>query len=693
MNLLGALQVTESKLKFAEGSEKLSYRPDIDGLRAVAITSVILFHFGLGAPGGYVGVDIFFVISGYLITKSLLLSSSAGVSGLARFAARRARRLLPVLILVCCVTVGMALMLLMPDELVAFGKSLRASLLFYSNQHFYAQAGYFDAPSLTKPLLHTWSLGVEGQFYLTFSMVIMLLRRNLLGPHQAVGATIVAVLLTLSLVYSIFLVGSDPGQAYYSLSSRAWEFLAGAMLATNVLPRPQRPTIVLGMQLTGLAMIVGAVFFYSSGTPFPGWSALLPVSGACLLIYSHSIGAAAPISRLLAAPPFVWIGKMSYSIYLWHWPLLVLMPFALGRNGGLLHTVVMILLTVGLATISYYYVERPINRWSFSPPAQRFLGTGLIIVFFVLLISAISFERSDGWPTRLPQQALSYAAAKHDIAPKADSCHTVALERVLSGDVCILGAASVTPEFMIWGDSHAHAMYGAFDRLARERGLGGRHASYAACPPVLNARIAGKSFDNCVRFNNAMLDNINASGVRHVFLLARWAVYVHGFTPNGVEHGTEPLLADDSGSTPEQLFERGLEHTLQRLAAPGRTIYLVGQIPEAQYDLPFALARSTLPLGLDADALRPRRSDIEARQVFVNQKMGLLASRYGAKVVNTLDQMCDAQACSIVNSGRSLYRDGDHLSNFGAQYFSKALGHIFDEIKREKSLSVVGETR
>ncbi len=674
-----------------ESGEKPPYRRDIEGLRAIAILCVVLFHFDLGLTGGYVGVDIFFVISGYLITQGLLLPRHLGVRGILVFWARRLRRLVPALVVVSVVTLVVALLLLMPDELVAFGKSLQASDLFYSNYLYYSEAGYFDAPSLTKPFLHTWSLSVEAQFYVAFPLMVILLRSQLMARHKGAIA-ILCALFTLSFAASIAWVRTNPSLAFYALPARAWELLAGSLLAFGVLRAINNSPANQLLQAVGMVLVAWSAWFYSANTPFPGGAALVPVLGAFLLIYSgQSSPPTAPVSCLLKSKPLVWIGKRAYSLYLWHWPLIVLLPNAFGREPSPGRTVIGVVLAIGLSDFTYRLVERPFNRWQGSHRVKLLMILSVGFLWLASILGSVLLQSWRGLPSRLSKEALVLAAGARDVAPAADRCHTVEPTRIQNADLCKLGAPDVRPaRFVVWGDSHAHAMYGAFDRLAIEYGVSGEHASYAACPPLLGVGVATHTSDACQRFNAAMLDYINKHEFRYVFLIARWSVYSSGHTPNGMETGPEPLLVEAVGAprggvsatSSQLLFARGMEQTVSRLAAPGRTIYVVEQVPEAIYPLPSSLARATLLFGMGPSGLQPRRQSTEARQNFVTQTLDIMKDRYRIEIVRTHDFLCDAKTCRVVDAGHSLYRDADHLSAYGANVVASILAPVFDEISR-----------
>lgn len=660
-----------------------AYRDDIDGLRAIAIIAVVLYHFGLGAPGGYVGVDVFFVISGYLITQTLRAHPPRDMTDLYRFWLRRVRRLLPALLTVTAVTLALSVFLLMPIELKAVGGSAVRALLFTSNHLFLDQAGYFDAPSLNKPLLHTWSLAVEAHFYLVYAALLSLLLRWIPGGIRALATTI-TLMMVASFCLAIAQVRVAPEAAFYALPSRLWEFLAGALLALGVVPTVRHGAARLILQASGLALILWATLNFNHNTRFPGESALLPVLGAALLIHTRGVGRAPAVSALLETTLMRAIGKTSYSLYLWHWPLLVLATFAMGQLGGVRILLLCVVVCV-MSALSYRYVEQPYNHWSSPRTRKPLLLKMLLVGLGTTLLTAAALVRTDGWPARLSAEGLQYATAAKDVAPRVKDCHTISPERIAANALCALGpepvpGATSDPTFVVWGDSHAHALYGAFNMLALSHGVSGRHASRAACPPLLGVRVATHTSDECVRFNQAMVAYINRHDVKRIFLVARWPIYTNGHTPGGIESGAEPLLQAANPlerSTMSEIFSHALERTLAAIERPGRTIYLVSSVPEATHHIPFSLARSTLLLGPEPSALQPRRRDVEARQQLDMLVFARAAEQPGIQVVRLHEAMCGTTYCQIASQGRSLYRDADHLSAFGAGLVLPAFQPIF----------------
>lgn len=664
---------------------KPEYRPDIDGLRAVAILSVILYHAGIGLDGGYVGVDVFFVISGYLITQVLLTGNNYYLSvrgGLFSFWVRRIRRIVPALIFVLLVVSLVSVFLLMPDELQAYGESLLASSGFYSNVLFYSQAGYFDAPSLSKPLLHTWSLGIEGQFYLLFPLFL------LLAPHRPKprGWGIFALFVA-SLAGSIYGVYLNPSFTFYMLPTRAWELLFGSILALGFLRPIKEKPVNLFVQVVGFASIGWAIFFFSTNTRFPGASAILPAFGTFAVIYTRSDDKwASPVSYLLERPLLIHLGKISYSLYLWHWPILVLISYVYGRKPYQTEALEGLIIAIVLAVFTYRLVEIPYIRWHHSEKTKRLLLGGLVTAFLALLALGTLFKQSHGLPFRLSSAALAYAAGAKDVAPDAEHCHTLKPERVQNKQLCPLGIdTGKSPVFVVWGDSHAHALYGLFGNLARQHGVYGVHGSYSACPPLLGIEVATHINDECRRFNEAMLDYINRSNINTIFLVAYWSVYPQGLTPHGMDIGEQPFLVEQLGgrSSVKQskwLFEKSLEQTVQKLTKAGRTIYILEQFPESTANIPLGLARATLFPFPHINYLRPSMRDVDARQSFVDGVFKRISEKYPITLIRTHDFFCWDGYCQIESNGRSLYRDSNHLSNFGANYAASILKPIFEKI-------------
>lgn len=390
----------------------VKYRPDIDGLRAVAVAAVVLFHAGYPwASGGFVGVDVFFVISGFLITRLIKdeVSATGGLS-FSRFYTRRARRLFPALFFTLAVSFGVALMLLSPHDLERFGGALLHSITSLSNVYFWTEAGYFDAEATAKPLLHTWSLSVEEQFYLVWPVTLFLLtkgRRKFLAPAAIIAAGVVSLYLN---QWMLARPVPETGAAWYQDARstiyflapfRVFEFSIGAILAWADLRKPRSSWLREAFPLAGLALIGYAVVTFDETTVFPSFAALIPCVGSALVIYSHNPRFT---GRLLANKPMVGIGLISYSLYLAHWPLIVFWKYYTFRDLTAFERVLLPLLSIVLGALMYRFVERPFRSSETNTLSGSAFGLVCALLALVLVVPAANAWAKKGWGWRLPEE-------------------------------------------------------------------------------------------------------------------------------------------------------------------------------------------------------------------------------------------------------------------------------------------------
>ena len=333
------------------------YRPDIDGLRALAILPVLLFHADLGCTGGFVGVDVFFVISGFLITSLILKEINSDAFSLIRFWERRIRRIIPALIVVIAVTLLAGWFLYLPEDFCSVGKSVMAQVTLMSNVYFWRLTGYFAAGVDTKPLLHTWSLAVEEQFYVFFPLLLIFLARM---KRFSFAKTIFWLGIG-SFVLSVIGSYTKPAATFYLLPTRAWELMIGAFLAAIPEKQVSNPWLNETVGLTGLGLILFSILYYSQDTRFPGLAAIPPCFGAAMIIVSGS-GKSTLIGRVLTLRPSVFIGLISYPLYLWHWPLLVFSKYLAIKPQSTEIRVVLLMVSAALATLSWKYIETPFRK-------------------------------------------------------------------------------------------------------------------------------------------------------------------------------------------------------------------------------------------------------------------------------------------------------------------------------------------
>ncbi|HEX3776018.1 MAG TPA: acyltransferase [Polyangiaceae bacterium] len=387
---------------------KLSYRPEIDGLRAIAVGVVLLYHLGLGVPGGYVGVDVFFVISGFLITTLVVADIAAGEFGLAQFWERRVRRIAPALLLVLTLTTVVSWFMLVPADFDAFGRSLTYESLLLSNVFFWKTTNYFGS-SDTQPLLHTWSLAVEEQFYLLFPVLLMALTR--LGRARL--RVWLGLIACASFAWSLRATVRHPVDAFYLLPARAWELLVGAVLAMSG-PVRARAWIREILGWLGATLILAASLHYDSETRFPGAAALPPCLGAALIIWSN-FPAQTSLGKVLSLRPFVLLGLCSYALYLWHWPVLIFAkywsPVALSKTEGIALAALSLVLALG----TWRFVETPFRRRRVLARRPLLLGSATLALLVFFSVGRV-IHRQDGLPARFRPDALAYIDASNDKA-------------------------------------------------------------------------------------------------------------------------------------------------------------------------------------------------------------------------------------------------------------------------------------
>ena len=495
----------------------LSYRPDVDGLRAVAIAAVVAFHAFPGAVrGGFTGVDVFFVISGYLISHIIWRRLDEGSFTLAWFYGRRALRLFPALALVLAATLVTGRWLLLPDAYETLGKDVAAAAAFVSNFVLWHDAGYFTENAALRPLTHLWSLAVEEQFYLFFPLLLLLTRRS----WRLTGG-VLALLLAGSFAWNVHTAGTDAAQAFYLLPSRFWELLLGGVLAYVQLSGAarRRPRLANGASLAGLALLPVAFLGPTSSSFFPGWWALAPTIAAVLLI---AAGPSAVVNRrFLAFAPVVLLGKISYPLYLWHFPLLVFARIQWGPSLSVPMTLVVVAVSTLLAYATYRLIELPVR----SLVANR--GWRPVVVAAPLAAAGcagIAVFLAGGLPGRLPIeiQRLTSVPFDHHTAYRESRCFLQPWQglRAFKPDCVDPGQGKL---LLLWGDSHAAHLYPGLRTAARERGFRIAQLTASACPPLLDYRSTDRP--KCHAINAGVLAKAHELRPDSVVLSARWEEY------------------------------------------------------------------------------------------------------------------------------------------------------------------------
>jgi peptidoglycan/LPS O-acetylase OafA/YrhL len=660
--------------------KKLDYRPDVDGLRALAVLAVLFYHARLKAfSGGFIGVDVFFVISGYLITTKILNGIQANSFSLVSFYEMRIRRIVPALFSVVLFTLIVGGWLYSAVDYEELGKSAIATTFSLANYLFWSQAGYFERPSVLKPLLHTWSLSIEEQFYLFLPILLVVISRYLKSKFSSA----LLILAGISFIASVYVLYQDASAAFYFAHLRAWEFLIGGLLLHNTTRLKTWHKEVLSFM--GLAMILVAVFSYSAETSFPGQMALLPVSGAALIIYCGKQYQPF-VSKILNLKPLVFIGKISYSLYLWHWPLIVFLRYYLIREATAFDILLWFIVTFILSYFSWKFIETPFRVRTNLVRPKIFIFAASFLILNVIFSSAVYFYQ--GFPSRFEndRQALSpvsdwdYEANQwiKCFAREENNYHFPRID-----DTCLLGDGKREPSFFLWGDSHADAMSASLNASALRTGVTGRVIGGSGCPPLLQINFSvGPTMEYCFRQNERIVNYIEQHPeYKTIVLSSRWALYTNG-TRYKTEEGSVPTLSDIEAGSNEPpsnayLFEVGLERTVEKLVSLNREVVIVYPVPEIGYDVPssYSIAMRT---GRDInDIIAPTLVEFLDRNAIVLNVFEEIKSRHKDLVIlEPSTVLCSNDKCKVIENHTPLYRDDDHLSTFGAIYVSS----IFDPV-------------
>ncbi len=654
-----------------DGTPHLGYRPDIEGLRGIAVLLVLLCHAGLpGVRGGFVGVDVFFVISGFLISRIILIDVLAGQFSFARFYRRRIKRLLPAFSLVSLAVAGAGLALSLPDHLIDIGQSLVASGVFATNVLFWHETGYFASAAELKPLLHSWSLGVEEQFYLVYPMLLI---AGLRLSRRFGGAAITLAMLLASLAVSIAWTTGNTQAAFFLLPARAWELMVGACLALAAQPDLGR-LVRESVSVAGIAMIGVAAMFFTDATPFPGVAATLPVGGAALLILSGGDTVAGRAA--LRNPPILFLGRISYSLYLWHWPLLAFARYRAIDGIDMTTAMLLLALAVGLAWLTWRFVEQPMRREDRLTGRQPFVFAAVSSI--VLIAIGGGLIASKGLPQRYDGVTADLIATAADKDRRRD-CIGIPTRIIPVASPCLYGAARTAPTVALWGDSHAHALISSMGRVEGKWGRAVAFFGYADCPPVIGIEKVGDS--GCGAYGRAVLERLLSDrSIRDVVIVARHAAYLKGGTadwgPAEARH-VERLAPGRAGQSLAATYEHGLGREVALLRGAGKMVVLVLPIPEVAYDVPRVAALLHLA-GRDIDGFSRPYAMYESRQADVRTFMTGIAARTGARIVDPAHWLCDGRRCRVSEDGRLLYYDDDHLSVLGATRLANDISAVVD---------------
>lgn len=626
----------------------VNYRPDIDGLRAVAVLAVLLHHLSYSLlPGGYVGVDIFFVISGFLITNIINREITEGRFTFKRFYQRRARRIFPALFVVIAVTMLVSYYLLLPSDYAAMLRAVLGTIFFSSNVVFYRELifGYFAGTGAKlNPLLHTWSLGVEEQFYLIFPILLLICDRYV--SRYVFWILFACALFTLAATE--ILVKHHAVAVFFLSPFRGWELLAGAMLVYKIVPDPRNQILREALSMCGLLAILIASFKFNDSTVFPGVAALLPVLGSVAIIHAGSSGSTM-VGRMLQYKPVVYIGLISYSLYLWHWPLIVLTQYAVGMESLTPYLPILFTGSLLLASLSYHFIEQPFRCAGTVTRQNLYLLT--VSISIVLVFVSVSGLVKDGFSNRFDAKVIELDKARNP------SIQFVSCDSRAEKSWCKLGALNTVPTVLVWGDSHALAWATVLNSSLRDLGLSASFANISACPPLL--QVDSSVVPSCREHNEDVMRFLSGHPeVTTVIMSAYWSKYFREESEISFKNGS----GDERGIVGAR---RALATTLLWLRENGKQIVLIGPVPVYDKSVPLMLA-------LEAQAPRNLLSSNAAEQFHKNapffEEIHAIQNLENFRFLDPIEWMC-TPSCEMTKDGLSLYRDSNHLNITGAMAF------------------------
>lgn len=659
----------------------LKYRPEIDGLRALAVLSVLLYHVSpQSLPGGFLGVDVFFVISGYLISLIVFREHAAGTFSFTDFYARRFRRLFPALAVVLLATLLFGAFALFADEYQRLGKHASFAVLFFLNFQLMHEAGYFDVVSHSKPLLHLWSLSVEEQFYLVWpALLIVLIQFRLrIGP-------VIGLLLICSFAFAIHAASRNPDVLYFHPMGRFWELIVGAALAYyhhsfGVLALPaivNRAWIRDLFSILGLSTIIAALCLFNDKIPHPSAITIIPLLGVAVLIASGTNSAG---NRLLSFKPIVWLGLISYPLYLWHWPVLsYIRIIESGRPAELL-----VWIGAGfsllLAALTYRFIEMPMRNVRTVRSAVIGLGAGMA----ALLLASFGVSASDGFPDRSVVAYVKAVEAQMTREPATDEACLGLFPQGVAPAYCRQHLPGPRMIGTI-GDSHAHVLYPGIAEQAERAGYGVLLLANSGCPPLVGA-VTGKTDserkDCTVAVKKVLSGMLADQRIKHVIVATRGPIYLtgKGYGPAEADYDYPPIAY---GRPPEKRyivgadpFSDGLFQSIHMLLQSGKSVSYLLQPPELGVPPRNCLGR---PLTLSTKAtcsvqLKEYRERMkEYRAIVAKIKVDLPA----LQVWDPLSLFCDTTYCQGMIGNSLMYADDDHLSIDGSRYVAE---HFFPNL-------------
>lgn len=659
------------------------YRPDIDGLRAIAVLSVVAFHaFPNWVKGGFIGVDVFFVISGYLISTIIFENLDKGTFSFKEFYSRRIRRIFPALLLVLTVSFVVGWFTLLTDEYKQLGKHIVGGAGFISNIFLWGESGYFDNAAETKPLLHLWSLGVEEQFYIIYPLLIWFAWKR-----QINILTLTIALAIVSLYMNIKGIKHDAVATFYSPQTRFWELMCGSLLAWVVLYKKETfkdsravldkwlsiaiyraPRKFDGSALANFAAFMGLLLLVygflkiNKELSFPGKWALVPVLGSILIIIA---GQHAWVNRkILSNHIVVWFGLISFPLYLWHWVMLTFMRIYEGEIPSKGLRVVVVIVSIFFAWFTYKFVETPLRHGG----GNKVKVSILIILMSTIAAIGYSSYKEDGMQFRGIVEKFRTYSDSIKVTDRKSECFEIAYAYKKQGEwFCNLGDQSLPATYFAYGDSHALSLLPAIELFAKDNGINIQFTGTSGCPSLLGVQSMRGEADidkyNCQKLNERVFDHVKNSQIKNVLLINRWTYYTGSEArPNELNLiSRNPAGAFDK-DTSKADFAWAVKNTINRYKDIGVNVIFVEDNPQQLFN-PKDILRKGNALESNYIKYSVSFADHARNQKFVNE----ILRDQSNNVINFDDVLCNLSNCPLVLNSHFLYADDDHLSIDGAK--------------------------
>lgn len=654
----------------------MNYRNEINGLRAIAVTAVILFHAGFDLfKGGFLGVDVFFVISGFLITSIILESLADDKFSFSDFYARRARRILPALLVLLVVCILPAWLLLFPDQMKLFATSMGCAAIFISNFFYMTQAGYFAPNALEDPLIHLWTLSIEEQFYLFAPALIVIIWKY---ARRMLNVTLLVIMLA-SIIYGYWKSAQSPDATFFNSAARAWELLFGSLTASLVRSCQGSTSVsYLARNIittTALFLIFACIATSSEYVGFPGLPYYITISSTAIFLWLADEKTWA--GKILCLRPIAHVGLISYSAYLWHQPILAFARILWNVEQIPLFRYLILIPIFIAAHLSWKYVENPFKHPGWNGWRMWGLAVSLVALFSFGVTGNLTVGFEKWHSSQIPksvQKTFDDTPVKLDCAPAAGNAPG-------GTDFCKFGSPNAAPSVAVFGDSHSLPLRAIFDEIGREHHLGIVHNGLGGCPPLATIYVLNGNHPPsvCHDLVNRQIDYVRSHQIKDVFLAARWSLYTDGSYRKGSKIYLLSEKADGQSDQNQsrQTLRIGLKATVDTYRSMGVRVHLLSQAPMQLYNpkhiyarwhdkdqsiFQASLRKFSVPHSIHAEHQR------YARSILFKDLRDLEAS-----VIDMDRFFCDAQYCLVGTPAISFYQDDDHLSSYGAMKIKPAL--------------------